>query len=531
MAAEPGPTKLEGEAETLPQNAEQHHLMENAARRQVANLPIHLQNSYSVARAKNNEPPRHLSSSRSMTLFINWLLLGLVSAVYSLGVILALWPSRAPDGTRTGTRILLVCLRLAIAWHFFMEGMDKLHNPNWTSEGYLREATGPLAPTFRDLAGDRLVDRLTVTAALSFPDELDHEWENYLQAFQSYYGLNAEQANRAREVLRQAKSNSANLLATRPKQVERLSPYPPALKVSLAMPQRLEEYAALKDKVQEQEQKLLLPYGDAVEPWKAAKAGANRWRAGLQRDLASVNKEMKRALQNLLLDFAGETLPADARKKIQESLTQLRAAAEKDYAGVNPENWDELDRVKDKWAGKTAEVYRDAFFAVQQKDPEAAKNRDNLTRQVQENILESRPKERPGIDPLPLAVSQPIASWTLLDWSDVLVKYGITAVGLLLLVGLLTRTACVAGAGFLLMFYLSMPPLPGWPESPRVEGHYLFINKNVIEMLALLVLASTHSGRWAGLDGLIYFLRSGRWQRDSSAVRMERVASSDKMTR
>jgi hypothetical protein len=48
-----------------------------------------------------------------------------------------------------------------------------------------------------------------------------------------------------------------------------------------------------------------------------------------------------------------------------------------------------------------------------------------------------------------------------------------------------------------------MPPLPGLPENPRAEGHYLFINKNTIEMLALLVLATTRSGSWLGLDALI----------------------------
>ena len=51
------------------------------------------------------------------------------------------------------------------------------------------------------------------------------------------------------------------------------------------------------------------------------------------------------------------------------------------------------------------------------------------------------------------------------------------------------------------MLYLTMMPLPGWPEPARTEGHYLFVNKNLIEMLALLVLATTRSGRWLGLDG------------------------------
>ena len=57
--------------------------------------------------------------------------------------------------------------------------------------------------------------------------------------------------------------------------------------------------------------------------------------------------------------------------------------------------------------------------------------------------------------------------------------------------------------------------MPGWPESPRAEGHYLWINKNVIEMLALLTLATTRSGRWVGLDGLLFAL-SGLWRQGSS---------------
>ena len=97
-----------------------------------------------------------------------------------------------------------------------------------------------------------------------------------------------------------------------------------------------------------------------------------------------------------------------------------------------------------------------------------------------------------------------VEAWTLLDWSDAIVKYGLVAVGVCLLLGFLTRTACLAGAVFLLMFYLAMPPLPWLPEGPRVEGHYLYINKNIIEMTALLALATMRTGRWAGLDGILH---------------------------
>jgi hypothetical protein len=72
-----------------------------------------------------------------------------------------------------------------------------------------------------------------------------------------------------------------------------------------------------------------------------------------------------------------------------------------------------------------------------------------------------------------------------------------------LLAGFCTRLACVVGAGFLLLFYLSMLPWPGVPENLKAEGHYLYVNKNLIEMLALLALATLPTGRWVGLDAWI----------------------------
>ncbi len=45
--------------------------------------------------------------------------------------------------------LLLVALRVAIGWHFFMEGVSHRHDPKWSSEPFLRQAKGPLAEKYK----------------------------------------------------------------------------------------------------------------------------------------------------------------------------------------------------------------------------------------------------------------------------------------------------------------------------------------------------------------------------------------------
>lgn len=86
---------------------------------------------------------------------------------------------------------------------------------------------------------------------------------------------------------------------------------------------------------------------------------------------------------------------------------------------------------------------------------------------------------------------------------DTLTMWVITLVGVCLLAGLFTPLACVVGAGFLLLTYLTHPPFPWYPLPPNTEGHPLFVNKNLIEMLALFVIAVHPTGRWMGVDALL----------------------------
>jgi uncharacterized membrane protein YphA (DoxX/SURF4 family) len=112
----------------------------------------------------------------------------------------------------------------------------------------------------------------------------------------------------------------------------------------------------------------------------------------------------------------------------------------------------------------------------------------------------------------------------MLEWSDFFVKWGLVVIGAALMIGLFSRPASAAGALLIFSFFLAIPPLPGWPESPRLEGHYLFINKTLIEVLALGALAFLPTGRWAGVDALICAIWSWQRRETAPAVKARTVA-------
>ena len=87
--------------------------------------------------------------------------------------------------------------------------------------------------------------------------------------------------------------------------------------------------------------------------------------------------------------------------------------------------------------------------------------------------------------------------------------WGLTAIGLGLVLGCFTRLASAAGILVILLFYLCNPPFVGYFYSVPTEGSYLIVNKNLVELAALAVVLVTDSGRVAGLDRLIHGLVRG----------------------
>lgn len=98
--------------------------------------------------------------------------------------------------------------------------------------------------------------------------------------------------------------------------------------------------------------------------------------------------------------------------------------------------------------------------------------------------------------------------------------WGLLLIGIGLFFGLFTRIACFSGALLLFLYYLSHPPFVGLMERNAMEGSYIWVNKNLIEMFVLIFLARI-STRWMfGIDNLI-----GDWRSNNKDTRIKTKGS------
>ena len=126
-------------------------------------------------------------------------------------------------------------------------------------------------------------------------------------------------------------------------------------------------------------------------------------------------------------------------------------------------------------------------------------------------------------------VGRPVPLWTRLDWINASTMIGMLVVGVGLILGFFTRLSALGAIGFLAMFYLSMPPWPHLPTPPTAEGHYLFVNKNLIELIACLALLFLPTGHWIGLDALLFGRRRRRRELAAEQRAEARSSRNDRM--
>ncbi len=361
----------------------------------------------------------------------------------------------------TSTRWALVLLRIAIGWHFLFEGVAKLEThftgpttskPLWTSEPYLRGATGPFADTIRAPLGDLDADaleRLTLPETkpgepAKLPPALEKEWDAEFQRFVDFYKVGTDKA--------------------------------PPLKFIVPFT------VAEPDKLQLALAKALFAH---------ARLETLHW---LESGVKEVDKQFSKV---------EEKVPVTTQQRIDAYKKQLRDARRLENEG-NPAFGHNV------YKKTLTDLKKDS--TTSRKELLADENRPfkDALKYIQAKVLTDEQRKL-GTPPEP----EPGFRW--ITWIDRVTMWGLVIVGGCLLLGLFTRTACVLGALFLTMLYLSMPPWPWLPQDPSTaRSHFFFVNMNVIEALALLTLATTASGKWLGLDGLVQFLNPWSYKKPAA---------------
>lgn len=98
---------------------------------------------------------------------------------------------------------------------------------------------------------------------------------------------------------------------------------------------------------------------------------------------------------------------------------------------------------------------------------------------------------------------------------DFLNIWGLIIIGLALILGLFARAASVAGILLISLYYLANPPFIGMDFGVMSEGNYLFVDKNLVELIALCVLAIFPTSVPFGLDRIRKFFKEKRMKMSS----------------
>ena len=327
------------------------------------------------------------------------------------------------------TVLLMVALCVAIGWHFFQEGLSHKNDPKWTSEGFLRQAKGPLAPYY--------LERLP-----NF-----HGWDRRLMV---PLGSDGDVAKAPAAPAAEGAEEIAPADAAKQK----------------AKPESSPVYGAW--------------YAAVVHDW------ANRRKEIA--DFYTFTDEQTKSSEQLLTSYADrlekllDGYEADIRA-YRHSLDRNQELAAESGANNIPNR---LARVEKREKNPTGEP----GMSVSSGPPEWRSNVEALEAAFESEVAGLATDAQQKLGPLP-------AQQTELKKIDTVIPWVLLIGGACLVAGLFTRTAALVLALFLGSVIMSQPP---W-----VAGSVtMLFNYQLAEFIALLVLASSHVGRWGGLDFFVH---------------------------
>lgn len=115
----------------------------------------------------------------------------------------------------------------------------------------------------------------------------------------------------------------------------------------------------------------------------------------------------------------------------------------------------------------------------------------------------------------------------LLKMVDLLNIWGLVFIGFSLFFGIFTRAAAIFGISLLTFYYLATPPFIGMDFGVPAEGNYLIVNKNLIELVTLILFLIIPSNKIYGLDRLWKLVKSYKKERMPMTGKVEISVESD----
>jgi len=421
--------------------------------------------------------------------------------------------------------VLLVLLRISIGWHLMYEGLWKLStlktSTPWSAEGYLKNATGPMRGTFREMTGDpndlKWLDHGHMTA----------KWDGWRERFLAHYPA-VDQPN---SVSKQPVQDRLNrLMDGQDAFAAALESLPPdfdlanvggvskkAIKFDAKakrlivdgklhlLPIERDRLVDAAEKAKPEDKAAQAPFDDFIKAVKeVAKLSSRlsfheRLTALLKQDPERVGVMLKANAGGKGGDDGDASAGDSASKQTPvvigdvDKYKNYLAFYEQQYAKAKTKSdWDHLGK---QWI-EVQQLRRDLVGPVQALEQELFTSAEELL----------------SVEQLATGPVAPAAS--PIRGINLRTMWGLTIFGLLLMLGLFTRLSALGGAALLTLFYLAMPPWPGVQEIPSIE-HNLFVNKNFVEMVALLAIAAMPSGKWFGLDAAVSVLFTRRPKNES----------------
>ena len=349
--------------------------------------------------------------------------------------------------------VMLVALRLVIGWHFFKEGMSHRADPHWSSEGFLKQAKGPLANDYQAVLPKF------------------HQWDLLILA-----PLPDAEAERAA-----TPANSTPAAADLAPAAADLAPAPADLAPAKG--------AAASEEAEGKGAKPAPIYSawltKVKADWKADQDAFARFYDlddGQKARAAKIYQASTKQMEEVLKDYASDIRLYRELVYRADLMSATQEGREIPFMKARAANVQKNPLAEAGISGTSAVIGTSP--AVWQTE---AKGVEQLYHDRLDNVLtkQQRARGRRPAETARLHKINSVVTWLLI------------IAGGCLIVGLFTRLAALAGALFLLSVICTQPP---W-SAGAIPTYY-----QVVEMVALLVLMTTAVGRWGGLDYFIHLL-------------------------